>query len=254
MRRRRFIGFTTVTVILLGLLIFFNTSATVRFVRGRILSAVVPVIHPFNTVRVWGIAMLGSTQDAVSDGMKEKLDVASAALERLGLENDRLRSALAFKERNKVSLKGASVLYYGRELGKEYLLIDRGGDDSIEKGSMVVDSDGLVIGTVNEVQDAFAKVGVATNSEEVFDAELLPSGIKAFAKGMGNRTFSLELLPQNAVMRAGDYVMAKGTKSSFLLGEVVRVETAGTGAFKQVRAILLSHPERTEEVFVVSTK
>ena len=78
--------------------------------------------------------------------------------------------------------------------------------------------------------------------------------MKAFAKGLGNRTFSLELLPQNAVIRTGDYVMARGDKASFLLVEVVRVETAGTGAFKEVRAVLVSHPEREEEVFVVSGK
>ena len=88
----------------------------------------------------------------------------------------------------------------------------------------------------------------------MFDAQLLPSGVKAFAKGLGNRTFSLELLPQHAVIRVGDYVMAKTDKASLPLGEVVRVEIAGTGVFKEVRAVLLSHPEIEKEVFVISGK
>jgi hypothetical protein len=94
-------------------------------------------------------------------------------------------------------------------------------------------------------------VSIATNKEEVFDVELLPLGVEAFAKGLGGRAFLLELVAQNAVIRRGDYIMAKIGQSSFLLGEIVRIETSSTGAFKEVHAVLLSHPDREEEVFVV---
>ncbi|MDP3779087.1 MAG: rod shape-determining protein MreC [bacterium] len=249
-RRSLFYGFSS--VILLGLLIFFNASPPVRFVQGGIFSVAGYVVHPLNVFRLWKDGAY--SPDAEAGDREEKLAVAVASLEELTHENDRLRAALGFKDRNKVALRGVRVLYYGRELGKEYMMVDRGDSDNIAKGSVVIDANGVLLGTVDDVQDAFAKVSIASNAEQVFDAELLPSGVKAFAKGLGARGFSLELLPQDAVIRMGDFVMMKGSAGMYLLGEVVRVETSGTGAFKEVRAVLLSHPEWEEEVFIVSTK
>jgi len=248
--RRRSLLYLFSSVILLGLLIFFNASPPVRFVQGEVFNVAGYIVHPLNTFRLWKDGA-HSADTQVSD-REEKLAVANAALDELTRENDRLRSALGFKDRNKVGLRGARVLYYGRELGKEYMMIDRGDNDNLAKGGVVIDANGALIGIVDDVQDSFAKVSVASNAEQVFDAELLPSGIKAFAKGLGARGFSLELLPQNAVIRAGDFVMMKGGATTYLLGEVVRVETSGTGAFKEVRAVLLSHPDQEDEVFIVS--
>ena len=255
MKRYRFSASIVFAVILLGLLIFFNTSAPVRLLHAQIFNGMSPVMRGLTMLRLWGkgLTTRGTDADASADAQK-KLAAASTAIQELTKDNDHLRSALGFKERNKIDLKGAMVLYYGRELGKEFLLIDRGSKDGVAKGDVVVDADGVLVGTVRDAEDSFAKVGIAANADEVFDAHLLPAQVKAFAKGLGNRTFSLDLLPQNAVIRAGDYVMAEAGKASFLLGVVVRVETAGTGAFKEVRAVLASHPEREEEVFVVSGK
>ena len=256
MKRYRFSVSIVVAVILLGLLIFFNTSAIVRLLHAQIFNSVSPMVRVLNMLRLWGNGLTASreTDGEASIDEQKKRAAASAKILELTKENEYLRSALGFKERNKIDLKGATVLYYGRELGKEFLLIDRGGKDGVAKDDIVVDADGILVGAVKDVEDSFAKVGIAANADEVFNAQLLPAQVKAFAKGLGNRTFSLELLPQNAVIRTGDYVMAEVDKASFLLGEVVRVETAGIGAFKEVRAVLASHPEGEEEVFIVSRK
>ena len=257
MKRYRLYLSIGITVILLGLLIFFNTSGTARFFRMQIFNTVSPLARQLNALRLWSAGLTATERTADGETSIEKAKkraAANAAIQELTRENDRLRSALSFKDRNKMNMKGASVLYYGRELGKEFLLIDRGSIDGVGNGDAVVDGDGLFVGTVKDVENSFAKVGIAANAEDVFDAQLLPSGVKAFAKGLGNRTFSLELLPQRAVIRVGDYVMAQAGKSSLTLAEVVRVETSGTGVFKEVRAVLLSHPEMEKEVFVVSGK
>ncbi len=257
MTRYHFYWYISVAVILLGLLIFFNMSGAVRFFHMQIFNGVSPFVRLLNMSRLWGSKALLSeqiTRGELQRDDEKKLESAQATIQELTHENDRLRSTLGFKDKNKINLKGVSVVYYGRELGKEYLLIDREGNENINKGDIVVDADSLLIGTVKDVENSFVKVGIASNRDDVFDAELLPSGVNTFAKGLGNHTFSLELVPQNAVVRMGDYVMMKGNKMPFLLGEVIRVETNGTGAFKEVRAVLASHPEWEEEVFIVSGK
>ena len=249
MMRRHSLFYAVGSVILLGSLIFFNTSSPVQFVRGEIFSVASFVLHPLNAIRLWKDGSKSSSGEA--GDQQEKLAAANARVEELMYENDRLHSALGFKEKNKTNSKGARVLYYSQELGKEYMMIDRGSNDDVTKGSIVIDADGVLLGTVEDVQDIFAKVSIASNAEQVFDAEILPLGVKAFAKGIGARGFSLELLPQNAVIRSGDFVMMRGSAGAYLLGEVVRVETNGTGAFKEIRAVLTSHPEWEDEVFIV---
>jgi len=211
-----------------------------------------------NALRLWGNSDGTLAQEdgggQMSADKEGRLAASLATIEVLTQENNRLRSALGFKDKKNINVKGAGIIYYGYEFGKEYLLIDGGINEKIQKGDIVIDANGLLVGTVKDVEGSFAKVGVAANTEEVFDVELLPLGIKAFAKGLGGRAFSLELVAQNAAVHRGDYIMMKGDQSSFLLGEVVRVEITGTGTFKEVRAILLARPDLEKEVFVVSSK
>lgn len=247
-----------IPIILLGLLIFLNPNMPGRFLRVRLFKGVIMVVKPLNALRVWWdsggmLSQEDSGGQLRADG-EGKLAAARGAIEVLTQENNRLRSALGFKDKTDIHMKGALVMYYGRELGKEYLLIDRGINENIQKGDNIINANGLLVGTVKDVEDSFAKVGIATNTGEIFDVELLPLGVKAFAKGLGGRAFSLELVAQNAAIRRGDYVMTKGGQFSFLLGEVVRVETTGTGTFKEVRALLFARPDLEREVFVVSGK
>lgn len=254
MMRSRFFIYIIVSVILIGSLVFFNARAPGQFLRMQIFKGIRPAMISLHRFRVWNSSAFLQMENDGETGVdtKEKLIAAKAEIETLIEENSRLRFAFGFKEKNKIDLKGASVVYHGREFGKEYLLIDRGTDEEIKKGDSVVDANGLLIGRIADGENLFAKVSIASNTEEVFDVELLPLGVKAFAKGLGGRAFSLELIAQNAVIRRGDHIMAKIGQFSFLLGEVVRMETNGTGAFKEVRGVLLSHPDWEGEVFVVS--
>lgn len=181
-----------------------------------------------------------------------QLDAITAMMQELTAENDRLRAALGFKERNKLYFKGAGVRYYGTEFGHEFLLVESKNLEGVEKGSLVIDANGLLIGSVKDIQDSYVKIGIASNPEEVYEVILLPSGTNAFAKGLGNRTFSLELISQDAIIRKGDFIVLKSEYKTVVAGEVIKIVSSGTGAFKEIRATLLSHPDFQEEVFIIS--
>lgn len=252
--RSRFFVYIIVSVILIGLLIFFNARAPGQFLRMQIFKGIRPAMMSLHRFRAWstGALLQSDSGGEMSIDAREKLSAVQAEVEALIKENNRLRFALGFKEKNKIDLKGASVVIHDSEFGKEYLLIDRGTNEAVKKGDSVVNANGLLIGRIADVENVFAKVSIASNTEEVFDVELLPLGVKAFAKGLGGRAFSLELIAQNAVIRRGDHIIARIGQFSFLLGEVVRLETSGIGAFKEVRGVLLSRPDWEDQVFVIS--
>lgn len=251
--RGRLLFQISIAVILLGLLIFFRTHSVLRFARTYVVAGFNPVIRSAMVIREWGneFAIGGNREQRVSEERLGALVAVDVLVAQLTRENERLRSAFGFKERNNLHIKGASVRYYGTELGHEFLLVESENLEGVEKGSLVIDANGLLIGSVKEKEDFYAKVSVASNPEDVYEVTLLPSGTNAFAKGLGNRTFSLELLVQDAVIRKGDFIVLKGQYKTIVVGEVVKMSLSGTGAFKEVRAVLVARPDSHEEVFII---
>ncbi len=250
MRRLRFLFYPAMlAVILIGLLIFFNTSKPVLFLHEQIFNALSIMLTPLNTMRLWSNGIPASQSDDID--IQEKLALAQITIQQLTADNNRLRSIINFKERNKLNLASAAILAHKHEMGREFILIDLGAEAGITKGSLVVNANGLLIGIVERVENNFSKVEIAANTEYVFDATLLPLNINIFAKGIGNRTFLLDLLPQHAMPRTGDFVVARINGISFLMAEVIHVETNSKGAFKEAHAVLLSRPENEKEVFIV---
>jgi len=173
-------------------------------------------------------------------------------LEQLKLENAALKKVLSFKEASKLFLKGARVIFYSRELGKEFLLIDQGKKAGIKAGDLVIDAEQVFIGIVKEAGDGFAKVGVAANPGETFEVEIMPLRMRALAKGLGARAFTIDLLPADTPVRKGDLVGLLNKDKFFLLAEIAGEKEVSGSAFKEVRAVYLAHPELAREVFILA--
>ncbi len=166
-----------------------------------------------------------------------------------------LRRILKLKEEIKPESKTARVVWYGKELDREIFILDQGKNAEIEVGDIVVDRVSFLLGTVREVWQDFAKVAVASNVGEAYEVEFLPVGAKALARGIGAKTFAIELIPADFAIRKGDFVVLAGFGGTyFFLGEIVREETSGGSALKQARAVSLAEPNRIADVLVIKSK
>ncbi|MBI3420702.1 MAG: rod shape-determining protein MreC [Candidatus Sungbacteria bacterium] len=182
----------------------------------------------------------------------ERLSILVAQLQSMRRENEDLRAALDFKKRHSVGLQGADVLGRGNESGSEFLLIGQGQGAEVDKGALVVDAAGGLVGRVHESDSEFAKVIVASSPGQTFEASVIPIGIKTLARGIGGRTFSLELIPAHVSLRRGDFVTIQtdARETPILLATVIATSTGGTSAFQEVKAILIARPELLDAVFV----
>ena len=245
-RKRLFLTAGVLLLILLGIIFFGKTSAA-----GRVQDGFVALIRPFIRLREH-IRFFSSPAFGGNEDTQQKIKALSFDVEQLKEENERLQNALGFQTRQKIFLTGADVLFEGRELGKEFLVISQGKNKGIEEGDSVIDSNGFFMGVVREVGGETAKVVVASNSGETQTVDLLPGTTRALAKGVGNRTFVLELVEGEAVVRPGDFVVLPGPRpTALLMAEVASVKRGVNSAFQEVQAILLARPERAREVFVV---
>lgn len=242
-------------LIVSGLLVSFRNSGPVLAVRSRIEAAFIPLFHFASSTKDTAMGLMDGVENRDNALTKEYREVARAqyTIGLLKQENDQLRGMLGFKEKNKLNLKGSSVLLYGHELGQEYIIIDQGLLSGVQKDDAVLDAQGMLIGMVQEAVPRESKVVIASNADEVHEAYMWPLGVKAIAKGIGSRTFTIDLVSQDAPVRQGDFITVRmpGMADDFLLAEVARVSSNNNGAFKQVQAVLLAHPELETQVFVV---
>lgn len=242
----------SVVLAAVGLFILFGQSRIVFALRAIPIRIFSPIFGPISRVRAsWNI-LLGSDQPFGFEDVG-RLQASLVVAEELSAENELLRAALEFKKREEKKLVGAEVLMYGKELGREFLLINKGINDGIINGSIAYDANGLAVGIVKEAAQDFAKISIMSNPDEVQEVLMLPLRGKGFAKGIGNRTFALELVSIDTVVRKGDMVVASfpGRIYAHPMAEVVSVSASGTAGLQEVRATLLVKPEMLKQVFIV---
>ena len=218
-------------------------------------AAGVRILTPFASVArsVGHIARPDASRET-PESQREHLTAEEGELAILRHENESLRTAMALKDTSGV-LVASAVRWYGNEGGKESLVIDGGKNRGIRAGDSVIDEERMLVGEVSEVGDDFSKVEVASNSGTTFAVSFASPAGSALARGIGARSFSVELVPEGAVVGEGDFV-TKVIKNARGVAPVMaaRIATVGSaGDFQTLRAVLLSHPERLDRVFVLIT-
>lgn len=254
MQRKLFYG---IGIVMLALgLIFFNRSTSVAFLRSGIILILGPVFQVSHALgRHIDFSARQSGSDEVSRLQEENQRLREIEREYRMLldEHALLQKIVGLKEKQHVPLQGARVLLHGNEFGKEFLMLDEGAAKKIRQGDLAIDAHGALVGVVRETGEQFAKVSLASNRGEAFEVAVAPLNVKALAKGIGNRTFSLELIPDETLVRPGDFALMPGRlgNTSAVVGEISRVTSSGVGAFQNVWATLIARPETLENVFIV---
>ena len=238
------------------LIIFLGRSGWVEFVRSSVVRVFRPLLEVGHALER---RLSGGSGGGSDDG--ERLRVEENRLQKmeqeytlLQNENNSLRNVVGLADRERVSLVGAHIVLHGNEFGKEFLILNSGAGKKIREGALVIDSDGGVVGVVREAGSDFAKVSIASNPGETFEVTMAPLDVRALARGIGNRSFSIELIPDETPVRVGDFALMPsrlGDASAFV-AEVTTITSSGVGAFQKIRATLITRPETLDMVFVLT--
>ena len=233
------------------MLLLFRASGPLKAVRDHLLGITIPFIRASRA----GGALLGfSIPESGTEANPEAMAHIRFERDQLAEENSRLRRALDFMLVQRQKSIAAPVIFFARDFGGESLTIGRGLRDGVHEGDYAISSDGTLVGRVRGADDATAKIAIAANSGEAYDAQLLPLGTAVLAKGMGAGTFSLELVPSNVPIRTGDFVALapnRGLRGP-LLGEVVRVRASAGAALQDILVAMSADAQTLSEVFIIS--
>ena len=240
---------TIVVLALLGWLIFFSRTAAVKKIREIIVKLSSPALHLTMRPR-----QNNDFYQKLIDEKDRRIKELEFDLQKTKTENKTLKDSLNFKSETKTPLRGARVIFYSQELGREYLLVDQGRLDGIQENSLAIDDRQNIIGTVFEAGESFSKIDIASNPGNTWEIKLTKNGVRALAEGLGSRSFVIKLIPEGTVVEKGDFLsLARGDYGSFLLAEVMSSEKENSN-FLKIKAVIPIYPETIENIFIVSSR
>jgi rod shape-determining protein MreC len=157
-------------------------------------------------------------------------------------ENEILRNQLNILPREKFDLESASII--GRNIynNTDWVMINKGSRDGIEKGMSVIVSDGVLVGKVDEVFNSTSKVIFITNSSININVETLETGAAGTVRGNYGLGLVMDLVLQTDHLNVGDDVITSDISQNItrglLVGKIKEVYPANNDLFQ--KAILVS--------------
>ena len=135
-----------------------------------------------------------------------------------------------------------------------YVIINRGSDDGIRRGMPVVAQEGLV-GRVAQVTANAARVELITDPAAQVGVQLQPSEVDGVLTGSITGDLSVDLIPQDAELQAGDLVFTSGIgglfPSNILVGQVSSVRQEAQALFQTATVQPVVDFTRLEIVLVI---
>lgn len=175
-------------------------------------------------------------------------------MEQLESENERLRRLLDLKAREPAAGATVRVLHSTRDPFIHRIVIDRGLDHGVIPGQGVMDDAGL-IGQVTRVLPLSSEVTLLTDKTQATSVQLLRTGLRTVAYGVGRGLFELRYLPAGADIEPGDLLVTSGLDGVYLPGMPVARVTVVTRenayAFDRVVAVPTSGVESFGEVVLL---
>lgn len=207
------------------------------------------IIQPLQAVAHLPVRILGdgadyfgsmsALQDEAADLRRAQLEVAPRLLrlQQLEVENNHLRSLLALKERQPATGAAVRILYATRDPFVRRIVIDRGLTNDVIAGQPLIDHQG-VIGQVTRVFPFISEVTLITDKEQAIPVQLVRSGVRSVAFGVGRGLLELRFLPSNVDVEKGDLLVTSGLDGVYQPGlpvaEVIQIERDASYSFARI--------------------
>lgn len=158
----------------------------------------------------------------------------NSELNYLRKENEELRKALELELQKEFELSLAQVR--GKDPDQEEIVIGKGGNDGVERGMPVINSQKVVLGQIQEVHRNFSRVRLISHPESSFSAEI--KGTEITGKVQGEKgSLLFDFIPQNQEVRIGEVVTTSSLGRSFprslLVGKIKDIQKYDVESFQK---------------------
>ncbi len=153
-------------------------------------------------------------------------------------ENDFLKKALDIKQ-----AVGGNVAYahvFNANLGPEgyNVLLNKGSEDGLAKGDVVITEDKALVGIIEEVSSNSSRVLFVSDPQFKITAKVLGGATAGIARGAFREGMYLDLIAKEDEIKEGDLLISTGDDTfpaALVVGRVSHVEVNESQMFKKVR-------------------
>lgn len=186
--------------------------------------------------------------------ISENLNLYSklAKLPQLEEENSLLREKLNLSQKA-INTRLAGVI--GRDFqNNRSFLIDKGTNDNIAIGLVVISEGETIIGRVADAGYNISKVQTILDTQSRIAATTATSKISGLVRGLGSDVI-FDLIVKNKKPEIGELVISSGTDGlwprGFIIGKVKEVKSQDNQVFNTADIELLAKPQDFDSVFVI---
>ena len=250
-------------LILTGFLIFLNSKNYLKIPKDIFYTLSEPIqkvsMASFNKTSSF-IDLISSIKNLRRENIRMKeelrfLKAENARLKEIAYENKILREQFKLSIDQKLQLISSYVIGRSSKNFSQYLLIDKGLDDGVEKGNPVITSGGILIGKVSEVSSGSAKVLLITDPSSVINAVIQETRASGIVKGEYGLGLVMDMIPQNEEVNIGDTVITSAFGGDFpkglLIGQIKEIRGSENQIFQKAIIEPAADFERLEIVFIV---
>ncbi len=184
-----------------------------------------------------------------------RLNNLMAQMQEIEQENQRLRSLLDY-EKNSPGREYvvATVIGRGQNNLNKTLVLNKGTNDSVRQGAVVVAANGLV-GKVTQAYANTSKVLLLIDPSSAANAIISRSRAEGVVVGLGSSRLSMDFVKQDADIQAGDIVVTSGLggglPKNIVIGQVTDVTSRDMYLFKDVSVRPAVPLESLEEALII---
>jgi len=160
-------------------------------------------------------------------------------------ENKMLREALNLGFREQIKLELAKII--GKDINRGGILLNKGSENGISNGSLVVNSQKVLVGTIAEVYKTNSKVLLISDKQSSFEVQIPSANSSGLAKGLGGSGALLDLIPKDAQIKTGDLVVS----GDFLIGLIGEIKKEDASPFQQAEISPFFDISGLNKVFII---
>ena len=177
----------------------------------------------------------------------------------LRAENEHLRKLLETTPRNKSKAIMAEILSVPRDPFNLKIMLDKGFQNGIQSGQVVVDDLG-VVGQITRSHPWHSEVTLITDKDHSVPVQVLRNGLRSVASGTGKyKTLELRYMANNIDIESGDVLVTSGIDGVYPSGLPVALVSKikrnnASHAFAQIACTPIAGVDRNKQVLILSPR
>jgi rod shape-determining protein MreC len=175
-----------------------------------------------------------------------------STLKEVANENDELRAQLNFNERLKLDLTAARVVSSEGTSLRKFITIDRGRNSGLKEGMAVISS-GVLVGTIDKVEDFSSTVFLSSDPDFRIRAIGQDGRAQGIVKGQLGQGYLFDKITQAESIKKGELVITAGSglvPKGILIGEVESASKSDNAVFQSAQLRPLVNISSLEIVFI----